>query len=139
MKAIGQREIAWISQYATPKPLNALLPTSEAQRTPEAHIELYKKFLKISDYLLPEGDLVRPALWHWDIHAPNIFVQGNRITSLIDWQDVWVGPLFLQARHPKLVDYNGEVLLKLPSNYESIEDEEEKSRVKTQVERSIIL
>jgi hypothetical protein len=82
---------------------------------------------------------VRPTLWHWDIHAPNIFVQGNRITGLIDWQDTWVGPLFLQARHPRLVDYNGEVVLKLPENYETTTDEDEKLRIRTQVEKSIIL
>jgi hypothetical protein len=138
LRAIGEREIEWISRYAEPKPPGGLFATSEAQRTPESHIDLYKRFLKISDHLLPRGDLARPTLWHWDIHAPNIFVQDNRITGLIDWQDVWVGPLFLQARHPKLVDYHGELMLKLPPDYETLPDEEEKARIRGQVEKSIL-
>jgi aminoglycoside phosphotransferase (APT) family kinase protein len=56
--------------------------------------------MDVMEYLLPEGDLSRPTLWHWDIHASNIFVDNNRVTSLIDWQDTWIGPLFLQARQP---------------------------------------
>jgi hypothetical protein len=88
---------------------------------------------------MPEGDQVRPTLWHWDIHAPNIFVHENHVTSLIDWQDTWVGPLFLQARHPRLVDYNGESMMELPESYGALEDEDEKMRIRTQVEKSVVL
>ncbi|KAH3976280.1 hypothetical protein HBH52_118710 [Parastagonospora nodorum] len=139
LRAIGQREIAWIDSHAAQKPSGGLFAMSEAQRTPDAHIVLYKKFLDVAEYLLPKGDHVRPTLWHWDIHAPNIFVSENHVTSLIDWQDTWVGPLFLQARHPRLVDYNGEVMTRLPESYDALEDEEEKLRVRTQVEKSIVL
>lgn len=97
-------------------------------------------FLHIIPYLFPQNKkLSDSTLWHWDIHSANLFVEGNRITSLIDWQDTWVGPLFLQYRHPKLVDYNGEVLLKLPENYESLEEGDGKARTRKQVEKSIIL
>ncbi|UPX16985.1 uncharacterized protein EKO05_0007364 [Ascochyta rabiei] len=138
LKAIAQREIAWIGSHAAPKPSNCLMATSEAQRTPDTHIALYRKFMDVIEYLLPEGDHIRPTLWHWDIHAPNIFVHKDRVTSLIDWQDTWVGPLFLQAQHPRLVDYNGELMLKLPESYNALE-EEEKMRVRTQVKKSIVL
>lgn len=37
------------------------------------------------------------------------------------------------------MDYNGEIVLKLPPNYETTEDEDEKARIRTQVEKSIIL
>ena len=91
-------------------------------------------------YIFPQNEkLTRPTLWHWDIHSANLFVEGNRVASLIDWQDIWAGPLFLQFRHPKVVDYNGEVLLKLPENYESLEEGNEKARMRKQVERSIVL
>ncbi|KAF1961603.1 hypothetical protein CC80DRAFT_400961 [Byssothecium circinans] len=139
LRAIGQREIAWIGSHATPKSSGGLFATSEAQRTPDAHIALYKRFLDVAEYLLPKGGQVRPTLWHWDMHAPNVFVHKYHITSLIDWQDTWVGPLFLQARHPRLVDYNGELMIKLPESYDTLEDEKEKLRVRTQVEKSIIL
>ena len=111
---------------------------SSAQNSPEAHIELYKKYLSICPYILPEDKrMTRSTLWHWDMHAPNIFVRNDRITSLIDWQSTWAGPLFLQYRYPKLVDYNGEVMLQLPENYKDME-KGEKDRVANQVERSLV-
>ncbi|KAL9097474.1 MAG: hypothetical protein Q9165_000370 [Trypethelium subeluteriae] len=139
LRAIGQREIAWIKRYASPKSSGGLVTKSKAQGSPDAHTALYKKFLDVAEYLLPKGEYIRPTLWHWDIHAPNIFVREDRITSLIDWQDTWTGPLFLQARHPRLIDYNGEVILKLPEDCATMEDEDEKRRVRSQVEKSIVL
>ncbi|TVY26231.1 Altered inheritance of mitochondria protein, mitochondrial [Lachnellula hyalina] len=140
LTAIANREIAWISSFALPKPPKDIFLASEAQNSPSHHISLYKMFLHVIPYLLPQNKkLSPPTLWHWDIHSANLFVEGNRITSLIDWQDTWVGPLFLQFRHPKLVDYDGEVLLKLPENYESLEEGEAKARTRKQVEKSIVL
>lgn len=52
---------------------------------------------------------------------------------------MWIGPRFLQARHPRLVDYNGELMLKLPDHYEASEDKDEIERICKQVEKSIIL
>jgi len=113
---------------------------SEAQNSPSTHIALYNRFLDIVQYILPqEKSLTRATLWHWDMHSANLFVEGTRITSLIDWQDTWAGPLFLQFRHPKLVDYNGKFLLKLPETYETMEDADEKATLSRQVEKSIVL
>ncbi|TVY81629.1 Altered inheritance of mitochondria protein, partial [Lachnellula suecica] len=139
LTAIANREIAWISNFADPKPPNDIFVASEAQNSPGSHIALYKMFLYTIPYILPpQKELSIATLWHWDIHSANLFVEGNRITSLIDWQDTWAGPLFLQFRHPKLVDYNGKVLLKLPQNYESLKGDE-KARTRKQVEKSIVL
>jgi hypothetical protein len=111
-----------------------------SQNSADAHIELYNKFLDVSDYLLPYNkELNRSTIWHWDIHAPNLFVEGNKVTGLIDWQDNWAGPLFLQARRPKLVAYNGDIMLELPEHYKDIEDEDERARIRAQVEKSIVL
>ena len=111
---------------------------SNAQNSPEAHVDLYKKYLSISPYIFPKDErMTRSTLWHWDMHAPNIFVKDDRITSLIDWQSTWAGPLFLQYRYPKLVDYTGEVMLRLPENYKDME-KNEKSRIANQVERSLV-
>jgi aminoglycoside phosphotransferase (APT) family kinase protein len=114
-----------------------LLAQSEAQCTPTAHIALYKNFLKVSDHLLPTGALEKPTLWHWDIHAPNTFIHKDRVTSLIDWQDVWIGPLFLQARQLRLVRYTGEMLLRLSENYESLTDQDERAKLRSQVQSSV--
>jgi len=51
---------------------------------------------------------------------------------------VWAAPLFLQARYPQLIRYNGDILLKLPENYETLVDEEEKARIRAQVSRSLV-
>jgi hypothetical protein len=140
LKAISQREIQYISLYGMLNQGQGLFIKSEVQKSPDAHIALYEKFLRIVDHLLPcRNDLIRPTIWHWDIHAPNIFVDGGRISCLIDWQNVWTGPLFLQVKHPRLVDYNGEILLKLPEGYENIRDKDERQRIRNTVERSIVL
>lgn len=132
--------ISWISSFAVPRAPKDVLISSKAQNSPTSHISLYKMFLSTIPYLFPEKKrLYCSTLWHWDIHSANLFVEGNRITSLIDWQDTWAGPLFLQFRNPKLVHYNGEVLLKLPEDYESLEQGDEKTRTRKQVEKSIIL
>jgi hypothetical protein len=95
--------------------------------------------MHVIEHLLPEGTQARPTLWHWDVHAPNLFVPKGRVTSLFDKQDTWVGPLCLQAQCPRLVEYNGELVTRLPETYDALEDEDEKQRVRTQVENSIIL
>lgn len=84
LKAISQRELAWIGRYAAPKaPQHDLFAVTEAQNSSEAHIALDKKFLDVVDYLLPSNpELIRSTTWHWDIHAPNLFVDGDRVTSL---------------------------------------------------------
>ncbi|KAF7172728.1 hypothetical protein CNMCM5623_004903 [Aspergillus felis] len=99
------------------------LRVADSQNHLDAHNELYSKFLHVPDYLLPNNkELNRSTIWHWDIHAPNLFVEGHNVTGLIDWQGVWAGRLFFQARRPKLVAYNGEIMLEFPENYKDIED-----------------
>lgn len=102
-------------------------------------MSLLHKFEAVSPYILPqETRLSRPTIWHWDLRSPNLFVEHGRITSVIDWQDVWIGPLFLQAKRPRLVQYHGAITLRLPDGYEEMEDKDEKARVTQQVEKSIL-
>ena len=142
LKAISRREIAWLNNYATIKPDHSVVVKSDAQLSVEAHIALYKKFMNVADFLLPnKKSYVAATLWHWDIHASNLFINAdtNEISGLIDWQDSWVGPLFLQARHPRLVDYNGEIQLRLPDSFKAIADKDEKAKIRAKVERSILI
>jgi hypothetical protein len=139
ISAIALREIAWIKQYAVPRGADDPLEPSAAQNSPSAHISLLEKYLNVTPYLLPtDPDLVTSNLWHKDLHSGNIFIEKDRITSIIDWQGTWAGPLFTQARHPKLIDYDGEVILKFPENYKQLKDEE-KIPIRKQVVSSIIL
>jgi len=82
--------------------------------------------------------MAKSVLWHWDLHAPNIFVQDGKVTDIIDWQDCWAGPLSIQARRPALIDYEGEVMLKLPPQFKDMEDGDEKDLIRSKVERSIL-
>ncbi|KAH7386943.1 kinase-like domain-containing protein [Phaeosphaeria sp. MPI-PUGE-AT-0046c] len=139
VEAIAQREIQWLERCAKAKVPPVPLPTSDAQKSPKAHIELLQKYLGVVGKLLPrEEDLLLPTLWHRDLHRGNVFVHEGQVSSIIDWQSVWVGPRNLRARIPQLVDYNGEIQTKLPENFKDLESEE-KNQVREAVCRSILL
>lgn len=107
--------------------------------SPQARLSLLHKFEAVSAYLPPsQQSLNRGTLFHWDLRAPNLFIEDGRITSLIDWQDAWVAPLFMQERRPQLLEYDGETILRLPDYFETIENKAEKAKVQTQVEKSIL-
>ncbi|KAL5330751.1 hypothetical protein ACEPPN_000272 [Leptodophora sp. 'Broadleaf-Isolate-01'] len=132
------RHVTWLSQYAPRETPPSVFQKSAAQESPDAHIALYKKYLDISLYILPKDErMVRSTLWHWDLHASNLFVKDDQVTCIIDWQSNWAGPLFVQYRYPKIVHYAGEVVLRLPEDYESIEGNE-KVKASRQVERSLV-
>lgn len=134
--SVGRREMAWIQHFAVPKATDDPLCVSTAQNNPEIHVELLEKFLKVAPYLLDiDKQLVRSIIWHADLHSSNLFIEGNRITSVIDWQGVWTGPLFLQAQPSQLVDYQGSILLKRPDNFDDLDDER-KVEIKQQISRS---
>ncbi|KAI6789954.1 hypothetical protein KC361_g8216 [Hortaea werneckii] len=78
------------------------------------------------------------TLFHWDLRAPNFFIEDGHITSLIDWQDAWIAPLFMQERRPQLLEDDGEMVLRLPDYFETMEDKVEKAKVQAQVEKSIL-
>jgi hypothetical protein len=89
---------------------------------------------KISAHILPKDSSAHsPVLWHSDLHTSNIFVEPlepTRITCIIDWQAVHVAPLFMQVRHPALLDFDGPVpeglkLPPLPKNYDQLSSEEQ--------------
>lgn len=140
IQALALREISWIRKYATPRSLDDPLFVSHSQNTPAELISLLQRYLSISPYLLPrEEGLLGSFLWHTDLRTPNIFVNDSgSITSIIDWQSIWAGPLFLEGRHPHFLDYNGDMVLELPQNFKQL-DKDAQSTVKYQVTKSILL
>lgn len=54
----------------------------------------------------------------------------TKIVGIIDWQSVHLGPLFLQTRHPALINFDGPIPesfdIELPSNFDSLSAEEKK-------------
>ena len=139
ISAIAHREIAWINSFALPTDTDDPLAPSTAQNSPSEHVSLLEKYLDVAPYLLPtDTDLITSNLWHKDLHSGNIFLENDHITSIIDWQSAWAGPLFTEARHPQLVEHQGDVILKFPENYKGLTDEE-KIPIRKQVASSIIL
>lgn len=140
IRALALREIAWIQKYATPRSPDDPFFVSHSQNSPAEHISLLEKYISIAPYLLPrEEDLLGLFLWHTDLRTPNIFVNDNgNITSIIDWQSVWAGPLFLEGRHPHFLDYNGDMILELPENFKQL-DNSTQTAVRDQVTKSILL
>ncbi|KAE8355998.1 kinase-like domain-containing protein [Aspergillus coremiiformis] len=137
--SLAHRELEWIKHYAVPKPQDDPLVTSATQNSPSSHISLLHRYLEVVPYLLPsDPEVIAPHLWHTDLHAANIFVENGHISSVIDWQGTWTAPLILQARHPRLVDYHGDIVLKAPANFKDLEPDA-KTRVREQMGRSIIL
>jgi aminoglycoside phosphotransferase (APT) family kinase protein len=102
----------------------------------DKHIELLRKFLAILPFILPsdKGAISRPTLWHLDVHEGNVFVDHQdptKITSIIDWQNVWAAPLFMQARFLGLADCpheypEGAVMPALPEDFHTLSEDEQK-------------
>ncbi|KAK8217850.1 kinase-like domain-containing protein [Phyllosticta capitalensis] len=142
LKAIAHREIAWLSHHAGRAPGRTeiqLLPR-KIENDPSVHIGLYRRFEAVVDAMLPrKRDISRSTIWHSDSGTANLFVQDGKISSVIDWQGAWAGPLLFQARHPRLVSYAGELTLSVPEGYDTMEDEDEKAVVRMNIEKSIIV
>lgn len=120
-------------------PVSGYVKLSQAQLSPQAHTQLLQRYLASICSLLPnDPDLLRSVLWHPDLHDGNIFIHEGKISSIIDWQSVWTGPLMLQARTPRLINYNVDIMLKLPENFKEL-DNGEKERIRDQVSKSIQL
>ncbi|PYH81656.1 phosphotransferase family protein [Aspergillus uvarum CBS 121591] len=138
--SLAHREEAWIQRYATPRAKDNPLVTSATQNSPSSHIALLQKYRQVAPYLLPAHNpaVVAPYIWHTDLHAGNIFVRNGKISNIIDWQGLWAAPLILQARHPRLVDYSGKVILKAPEDFHQL-DPAEKTRIRGSMGRSILL
>ncbi|EER39391.1 phosphotransferase enzyme family protein [Histoplasma capsulatum H143] len=140
VEAIAHREMAYMSKVSPScAQVSGYVKLSQAQLSPQEHTQLLQRYLASISSLLPnDPDLLRSVLWHPDLHDGNIFIHEGKISSIIDWQSVWTGPLMLQARTPQLINYNVDIMLKLPENFKEL-DNGEKRRIRDQVSKSIQL
>ena len=92
-------------------------------------------YLNVAKYLLPKEESLRAStLWHSDLHTNNLFVDPKnptKILGIIDWQCAHLSPLFLQARQPALIEFNGPVpeglgRIELPQNFGDLSANEQK-------------
>ncbi|KAL6233114.1 hypothetical protein BDW75DRAFT_232219 [Aspergillus navahoensis] len=72
------------------------------------------------------------------LHPGNLFISNGRISCMLDWQGIWAAPLLLRARHPRLVDYQGDIILKPPANFNNL-DAEEKKIIREKMSKSIVI
>jgi hypothetical protein len=82
---------------------------------------------------------LKPIIWHTDLHLGNIYVSEEdptQIVSIIDWQSISVGPLFLQATWPEFLKPNddyicGVVQPQLPNNFDKLDIAEKEFAIST--------
>ncbi|RAK96935.1 phosphotransferase enzyme family protein [Aspergillus ibericus CBS 121593] len=112
---IARREKEWIMRFAEPRHPSDPLRQSGSQESPGCHAELLDKYLEVIPRMIPSHKgLNRSVLWHPDLHSGNIFVDKNRIVSIIDWQGCLSLPIFHACRIPKFLKINGPLLFDLP-------------------------
>ena len=89
-------------------------------------------YLDVVGVIAPvDTSLQRSCLWHTDLHVENVFVDPKdttKITSIIDWQSTEAAPLFVQARPPNFIWFDGPKLDGLerpvrPSNMSDLSQE----------------
>lgn len=112
MNAGARKEIEYLTRYGRPLfPFNRMLREiyNLEKQLPSVHLDSLQKYLKISSQLIPDREeLTRPVIRHPDLRPSNIFVSDDyEITSLIDWQNATVLPLFLQSGIPDDLDNSG--------------------------------
>jgi hypothetical protein len=84
-------------------------------REPSSHLADLDLFHSVIPSIVPFGSLklTQPTLWHHDPSGSNIFISDTElaegrisITSVIDWQNTSVGPLYMQACIPRVFRYH---------------------------------
>ncbi|KXT03389.1 hypothetical protein AC578_3947 [Pseudocercospora eumusae] len=142
LQSIANREIEWLQKFADRYPQSHHLwqYVSTLQASADAHIASLKKFKAVIPDMVPrDEDLTRPRFWHPDFHAGNIYVDDeDNISAIIDWQGAWITPPFLGINPPSVLDYGVDILMKLPDNFKSLDDNE-KERLRYQVSQSLLI
>ncbi|KAK8164187.1 hypothetical protein IWX90DRAFT_478826 [Phyllosticta citrichinensis] len=105
LNAGAKKEIAFLKQFGRP-----IFPClriyreffNYQKRTPAQHLEVLKKYLQITPYLVSHDEaLTMPALRQHHLSADSIMVSLNlEITGLLGWWDCSIRPLFLQCGVP---------------------------------------
>lgn len=127
------RELACIDKFSSYPGQQGLFSGPNQYRPTKAlKAGVLRDYLKVATQILPKDlNLSKPALWHSDLHSDNIFVdpsQLTRILNIIDWQAVNISPLFLQARHPSLIEFEGPIPegfepITLPDDFDDMSEE----------------
>ena len=136
IRSCAARELACIEKLSTyPGQRGLYNGPNQYCPTKELKKRALQDYLKIATHMLPkDAKLSKPSLWHPDLHTNNIFVdpsQPTKILNIIDWQAVNIAPLFRQARHPALVNFEGPIPeglnpIALPDGFDDMTEEEKR-------------
>ncbi|GAB1217885.1 hypothetical protein ATERTT37_007128 [Aspergillus terreus] len=147
MLSRAQRELACLQMFSTfPGQQGLFYGPRQYQPRADHKRKTLQHYMKALPFLLPKDEEVsKPVLWHPDLHADNIFVNPNNpteIVSVLDWQAVNLSPLFLQARHPRLIEFDGPIpeglqSIELPDNFEQLSPEEQLEAKKLRAAQSL--
>ncbi|KAF1967046.1 hypothetical protein BU23DRAFT_592829 [Bimuria novae-zelandiae CBS 107.79] len=106
------RELACIEKYSSyPGQQGLFSGPNQYRPTRSLKVEVLLDYLKVATQILPNNvNLSKPTLWHSDLHTVN------------------VSPLFLQARHPSLIEFEGPIPegfqpITLPDNFDDMSQE----------------
>jgi hypothetical protein len=111
-KAVGERELASIKQLdlSLRSPVSIFGP-GVYEPNKARKVRAANSFLDILPHLIPiDPPLLKPCLWHSDLHTENIFVNPDdptEITAIIDWQSTEIAPLLSQAGKPAFLRHSG--------------------------------
>jgi hypothetical protein len=143
----ARRELACLQTSTRfPRQQGLFYGPGQYQPTAQRKQETLRNYLKVARFLLPEDkEVSKPALWHPDLHGDNIFVnpdQPMQILSIIDWQAVNLSPLFLQVRHPGLLEFDGPIpealqSISLPENFDELSAEDQLKAKKLRAAQSL--
>src|ERR1700683_5084659 len=115
LSTLCRQEPQWIKLHASSQPICPFRDHPSVTRDPSAHLAVLDQFHSMISSIIPFGSpkLVQPTLWHHDLSGSNIFISDTKlaegrisITSVIDWQNTWVSPLYLQAHVLRVFCYH---------------------------------
>ncbi|KAL1856153.1 hypothetical protein Plec18170_004022 [Paecilomyces lecythidis] len=138
--SMGHNEINWAKKYA--KSRLDYYRSNTTPETPAEYMGLVTKYLAAAPYVTaaesPNPEIIRPTLWHTDLHLNNIYVDldWQTIMDIIDWQGATVAPLILQARIPRMVRCVtplplGWVMPEKPTDYDTMSEQQKKKEDKS--------
>ncbi|EGE08072.1 phosphotransferase enzyme family protein [Trichophyton equinum CBS 127.97] len=148
IEANATRERESITSLGSSPRLQGINGPDLYQPSQTAKLRALDLYLSISKYLLPKNkETHKGVLWHPDLHTDNIFVdpqEPTKITCLIDWQAVHIAPLFLQARRPAFLDFDGPIperlkFPSLPENFDDMQPEEKLNAKKLRDEQALYI
>ncbi|PWY93880.1 hypothetical protein BO94DRAFT_563439 [Aspergillus sclerotioniger CBS 115572] len=131
VKDIARREREWILRFAKPHQLEDPQRQPYTQESPRWHAELLDRYLKmVSNLMPPHKGLHRSVLWHPDLQDSNIFVEQNRIVSIIGWQGGSSLPIYYACEVPRFlqIDITSSLNLILTARLTSQERKESRRR-----------